>query len=292
MFYKRKRSNERNIHKDLHNEIANNLKIPHMMAFIFGLQKIEISTRNENLKFKSVYYKFFYFVVFLFVSSVMVASISDTLTMNLIKLSIFFKISIPAAYMFLIILYGVVMINSLFFSPKSYKKLIKLLIRINRKFLKVGCPNSICIKKSLIFFFIIQAIAKLANLILTFTGPIQWSAYSFPICSAIVDLELLFLIGYIEIASRSFEILNKKIGSLKKIDTDLKNGIMMKLWNSNDENIEKTFDDNTIETCLSIYNNLFEFLNEVNQCYGSTVFTRVFEKYKSNTFQTLNKVQL
>lgn len=272
MFYKRNYLSDRKIHKNVLNEVVKTLEIPHMLAFIFGLQKIKISTENEYVTFVSPSYKIFHLLVLLIITPLMMASIPNVLDNTFFEINLFLKISISAAYTFLIILYNAMVINSLFFAPKSYKNVLQLIIEINQKFSKLGCSRSTHVKKSLIVLFILQTTAKIFNLIITFSGIMTWSLYLFPICSTVVDLELIFLIGYIGAASRSFEILNRKIASIANIDCDIQSGIIMKLWSTENENIEAFFNDNSIETCLSIYNNLLEFLNQVHQCFGLTVF--------------------
>lgn len=256
---------------NIYEEIESCLYFPNKLAFIFGLQKIRILTTEKIIQNMPSSYKIFSLSLLITLSTLMTFSVIRLLKDSTISESTFFKISIPSSYTFLAIFHFVTIVHNQFFAPKIYKEMLNCLIELNKTFLILKCPTPLSFKKSLILLIAIQFLSKLFNLVATILGPMEWTKWVYLFSSIVVDTEVLLMVCNMELAARSFEILNKKLCSFEFIDFDLKQCIVDKMWSISYEEVDVFFVEDDIDACLSILNYLTQYLDSANTCYRPTV---------------------
>lgn len=257
--------------KDIHDEIESCFYFPNKLLYIYGLQKLRISTNEKTIEFMPLPYKIFSLFILIILATLMTLSVFSLIADLTTSENILFIISIPSSFAFLGIFHSVTIVHNQFFAPKTYKKMLNCLIEINEKFRMLKCPTSTSFKKPIIFLITIQFLSKLINFVSTVMGPMIWTMWVHLFSSIVVDTEMLLMLCNIEVAAKSFEILNKRLSYLECIDSDLKQCLVNKMWNINCDKIEMIFMEDDIDACLSILNHLTQYLENANICYRPTV---------------------
>lgn len=177
------------------------------------------------------------------------------------------------SYVSEIVFYIVSVLYGVFLVPDIAMKIYIRFTKLDRILHLIDDQRRSALLKMLIIIHVFQAIAVF---FLIYVDLNDWSNFSliFTFWISIThDVKLIIFFAIINSIAVRFEILNSAMVNSKifkrKIDFDLKSGMMAEVWKNKNNFDERSNMD--LSSYLAIYNNLAELINDVNVYYGVQV---------------------